>query len=158
MRLYRNRNHDIPALNTASLPDLIFSILFFFMLVVHMRKATVHVKYQVPTATELSRLYNKSSVQYIYIGRPVNRIGQVDGKETVVQLNDHLTSIPEIRNYLVRLSAALPPEQRRQLSVSIKADRHVDMGTIMDLKQALREANVLNVNFTAVMDRKGQTE
>lgn len=158
MRLYRNRNHDIPALNTASLPDLIFSILFFFMLVVHMRKATVHVKYQVPTATELSRLYNKSSVQYIYIGRPVNRLGQVDGKETVVQLNDHLTSIPEIKNYLIRLSAALPPEQRRQLSVSIKADRHVDMGTIMDLKQALREANVLNVNFTAVMDRKGQTE
>lgn len=158
MRLYRNRNHDIPALNTASLPDLIFSILFFFMLVVHMRKATVHVKYQVPTATELSRLYNKSSVQYIYIGRPVNRLGQVDGKETVVQLNDHLTSIPEIRNYLIRLSAALPPEQRRQLSVSIKADRHVDMGTIMDLKQALREANVLNLNFTAVMDRKGQTE
>ncbi len=158
MRLYRNRNHDIPALNTASLPDLIFSILFFFMLVVHMRKATVHVKYQVPTATELSRLYNKSSVQYIYIGRPVNRLGQVDGKDTVVQLNDHLTSIPEIRNYLIRLSAALPPEQRRQLSVSIKADRHVDMGTIMDLKQALREANVLNVNFTAVMDRKGQTE
>lgn len=158
MRLYRNRNHDIPALNTASLPDLIFSILFFFMLVVHMRKATVHVKYQVPTATELSRLYNRSSVQYIYIGRPVNKLGQVDGKETVVQLNDHLTSIPEIRNYLIRLSAALPPEQRRQLSVSIKADRHVDMGTIMDLKQALREANVLNVNFTAVMDRKGQTE
>ena len=158
MKLYRNRNHDIPALNTASLPDLIFSILFFFMLVVHMRKATVHVKYQVPTATELSRLYNKSSVQYIYIGRPVNKLGQVDGKETVVQLNDHLTSIPEIRNYLIRLSAALPPEQRRQLSVSIKADRHVDMGTIMDLKQALREANVLNLNFTAVMDRKGQTE
>lgn len=158
MRLYRNRNHDIPALNTASLPDLIFSILFFFMLVVHMRKTTVHVKYQVPTATELSRLYNKSSVQYIYIGRPVNKLGQVDGKETVVQLNDHLTSIPEIRNYLIRLSAALPPEQRRQLSVSIKADRHVDMGTIMDLKQALREANVLNVNFTAVMGRKGQTE
>ena len=158
MRLYRNRNHDIPALNTASLPDLIFSILFFFMLVVHMRKVTVHVKYQVPTATELSRLYNRSSVQYIYIGRPVNKLGQVDGKETVVQLNDHLTSIPEIRNYLIRLSAALPPEQRRQLSVSIKADRHVDMGTIMDLKQALREANVLNVNFTAVMGRKGQTE
>lgn len=158
MKLYRNRNHDIPALNTASLPDLIFSILFFFMLVVHMRKVTVHVKYQVPTATELSRLYNRSSVQYIYIGRPVNKLGQVDGKETVVQLNDHLTSIPEVRNYLIRLSAALPPEQRRQLSVSIKADRHVDMGTIMDLKQALREANVLNVNFTAVMDRKGQTE
>ena len=38
MKFYRGRNHEIPALNTASMPDLIFSILFFFMLVVHMRK------------------------------------------------------------------------------------------------------------------------
>ena len=158
MRLYRSRKHEIPALNTASLPDLIFSILFFFMLVVHMRKTTVHVKYQVPSATELSRRYNKSSVQYIYIGRPVNWLGKVDGKGMVIQLNDRITTIPEIRNYLVHLSAALPPEQRRRLSVSIKADRHVDMGTIMDLKQALREANVLDVNFTAVMERQGKAE
>ncbi|AKU70364.1 ExbD/TolR family protein [Prevotella fusca] len=158
MRLYRGRNHDIPALNTASLPDLIFSILFFFMLVVHMRKTTVHVKCQVPMATELSRLYNKSNVQYIYIGLPVNNLGQVKGEKMVVQLNDNLTTIPEIKKYLIQLSAALPPEQRRQLSVSIKADRHADMGTIMDLKQALREANVLNVNFTAVMSKDSKLE
>ena len=158
MRLYRGRNHDIPALNTASLPDLIFSILFFFMLVVHMRKTTVHVKYQVPMATELSRLYNNSNVQYIYIGLPVNNLGQVKGEKMVVQLNDNLTTIPEIKKYLIQLSAALPPEQRRQLSVSIKADRHVDMGTIMDLKQVLREANVLNVNFTAVMGKDSKLE
>ncbi|MGP1550921.1 MAG: ExbD/TolR family protein [Prevotella fusca] len=158
MRLYRGRNHDIPALNTASLPDLIFSILFFFMLVVHMRKTTVHVKYQVPMATELSRLYNNSNVQYIYIGLPVNNLGQVKGEMMVVQLNDNLTTIPEIKKYLIQLSAALPPEQRRQLSVSIKADRHADMGTIMDLKQALREANVLNVNFTAVMSKDSKLE
>lgn len=158
MRLYRGRNHDIPALNTASLPDLIFSILFFFMLVVHMRKTTVHVKYQVPMATELSRLYNNSNVQYIYVGLPVNNLGQVKGEKMVVQLNDNLTTIPEIKKYLIQLSAALPPEQRRQLSVSIKADRHADMGTIMDLKQALREANVLNVNFTAVMSKDSKLE
>ncbi|WP_455540958.1 ExbD/TolR family protein [Prevotella fusca] len=158
MRLYRGRNHDIPALNTASLPDLIFSILFFFMLVVHMRKTTVHVKCQVPMATELSRLYNNSNVQYIYIGLPVNNLGQVKGEKMVVQLNDNLTTIPEIKKYLIQLSAALPPEQRRQLSVSIKADRHADMGTIMDLKQALREANVLNVNFTAVMSKDSKLE
>ena len=76
----------------------------------------------------------------------------------VVQLNDNLTTIPEIKKYLIQLSAALPPEQRRQLSVSIKADRHADMGTIMDLKQALREANVLNVNFTAVMSKDSKLE
>ena len=153
MKLYRGRNHEIPTLNTASLPDLIFSILFFFMLVVHMRKATVHVKYQVPMATELSRMYNNSSIQHIYIGRPINKLGKVESNKMVVQLNDNITTIPEIKKYLIQLSAVLPPEQRKQLSVSIKADRHADMGMIMDLKQALREANVLNINFTARMSR-----
>jgi membrane protein len=153
MKLYRGRNHEIPTLNTASLPDLIFSILFFFMLVVHMRKVTVHVKYQVPMATELSRMYNNSSIQHIYIGRPINKLGKVESNKMVVQLNDNITTIPEIKKYLIQLSAILPPEQRKQLSVSIKADRHADMGMIMDLKQALREANVLNINFTATMSR-----
>ena len=156
MKFYRGRNHEIPALNTASIPDLIFSILFFFMLVVHMRKTTVHVKYQVPIATELSRMYNNSSIQHIYIGRPINKLGQVEGEKMVIQLNDNITTIPEIKKYLIQLSAALPQEQRKQLSISIKADRNADMGTIMDLKQALREANVLNVNFTATMSRNNK--
>ena len=156
MKFYRGRNHEIPALNTASMPDLIFSILFFFMLVVHMRKTTVHVKYQVPMATELSRMYNNSNIQHIYIGRPINKLGQVEGEKMVIQLNDNITTIPEIKKYLIQLSAALPQEQRKQLSISIKADRNADMGTIMDLKQALREANVLNVNFTATMSRNNK--
>jgi len=59
MSIYRRRKHDIPELNTASLPDLIFTILFFFMLVTHMRKTTVKVKYQVPQGTELTKLVKK---------------------------------------------------------------------------------------------------
>lgn len=66
MSIYRRRKHDIPELNTASLPDLIFTILFFFMLVTHMRKTTVKVKYQVPQGTELTKLVKKSAISYIY--------------------------------------------------------------------------------------------
>ena len=69
MSIYRRRKHDIPELNTASLPDLIFTILFFFMLVTHMRKTTVKVKYQVPQGTELTKLVKKSAISYIYIYR-----------------------------------------------------------------------------------------
>ena len=107
-------------------------------------------------ATELSRMYNNSSIQHIYIGRPINKLGQVEGEKMVIQLNDNITTIPEIKKYLIQLSAALPQEQRKQLSISIKADRNAEMGTIMDLKQALREANVLNVNFTATMSRNNK--
>ena len=64
----RRRRQDVPALNTASLPDLIFTVLFFFMIVTHMRQVTLKVQYQVPAGTELTKLTKKSAVTYIYIG------------------------------------------------------------------------------------------
>ena len=84
----------------------------------------------------------------------MDETGKVTSQTPVVQMNDKVTNIPEIRNYLIHLVASLPPEERKQLSVSIKADRHVDMGLIIDLKQALREANILNVNFSATMSHQ----
>ena len=84
----------------------------------------------------------------------MDETGKVTSQTPVVQMNDKVTNIPEIRNYLIHLVASLPPEERKQLSVSIKADRHVDMGLIIDLKQALRESNILNVNFSATMSHK----
>ena len=38
------KSHDVPELNTSSLPDLIFSVLFFFMIVTHMRQVTLKVE------------------------------------------------------------------------------------------------------------------
>lgn len=70
-RMFRRRDHEVPGLNTASLPDLIFTVLFFFMIVTHMREVQVKVKYQVPQGTELERLTKKSAVSYIYIGKPL---------------------------------------------------------------------------------------
>ena len=35
MSIIRRRNHEVPSLNTASLPDLIFAILFFFMYILY---------------------------------------------------------------------------------------------------------------------------
>lgn len=43
----------MPELNTSSLPDLIFTMLFFFMIVTSMREVTLKVQFQVPQGTEL---------------------------------------------------------------------------------------------------------
>ncbi len=150
MRLYRRSRHEIPALNTASLPDLIFTILFFFMLVVHMRKATVRVKYQVPAGTELTRLVNKSTVSYIYVGKPMDELGHVDSKSEQIQINDKLTTIPEIKGYMIQNRREMSTTDRQAMTVCIKADRQTDMGTIIDLKQSLREANTLKLNYSGV--------
>ena len=69
--IFGNRDRrQMPQLNTASLPDLIFTVLFFFMVVTHMRTVTLKVSFRVPQGTELTRLTKKTAVSYIYIGRP----------------------------------------------------------------------------------------
>ena len=150
MNIYRRASHQVPGLNTAALPDLIFTVLFFFMIVTHMRKVELKVKYQVPAGTELSRLTKKSTVTYIYIGRGV---GGSDTKMSI-QLNDKLSEVSDIVDYIVEERKRMSPEDVGKMTVSIKADRQADMGLITDVKQALRQANALRINYSAVSGKR----
>lgn len=154
MGIYRHNNHEIPVLNTASLPDLIFTILFFFMLVTHIRNANVKVKYQEPAGKELAKMEKKSTINYIYIGKAVDAKGHVISNENKIQLNDELASLPEIKKYFLQEYQSMSSAQRKNMIVNIKADKDVDMGTIIDLKQSLRECNALNIFYAADIDKK----
>lgn len=140
---FRRRNHEVPGLNTASLPDLIFSVLFFFMIVTHMRNVTPRVKYAVPEGTELQKLGKKHTVRYIYIGRPAN-----GGQTEQIQIDNDFVNIDQIVSYMARQKAEMPPEEANQLTVSIKADRNTPMGVIADVREALRKAGVNKVNYS----------
>lgn len=147
MNMFRHHRREVPALNMASLPDLIFTVLFFFMIVTHMRKVALKVKYQVPAGTELTRLTKKSTVSYIYIGKPIDGSNNA---ATQIQLNDKLSTIPDVMDYVTAERNRMTPEDAQAMTVSIKADRHTDMGTITDVKQALRQAHALRINYSAV--------
>ncbi|MBO4827226.1 MAG: biopolymer transporter ExbD [Prevotella sp.] len=144
MSMFRRRRRTVPTLNTASLPDLIFTVLFFFMIVTHMRKVTPKVEYQVPAGTELQRLTKKSSVSYIYIGT------RADNRQTAIQLNDKFADAGEVANYVSSERERMSEEDRQQMTVSLKVDRHTPMGVVNDVKQSLRKANALTVNYSAV--------
>ncbi len=156
MSFYRQRSHDIPALNTASLPDLIFTILFFFMLVTQMRKVTVKVKYRVPQGTELTRLTKKTTTSYIYVGKQMNDLGEVESDSTSIQLNDKIVQMAEIKNYLLKERQDMDAIDKKQMMVSIRGDKDTRMGIMIDIKQTLRESNVLNVNYIGTLkDKEG---
>ena len=157
MSIYRRRKHDIPELNTASLPDLIFTILFFFMLVTHMRKTTVKVKYQVPQGTELTKLVKKSAISYIYIGTPTDATGEALGDSMCVQLNDKIVDLKDIKGYLAKERQTMSAVDRKQMSASVRADKNTPMGMINNIKQSLRESNVLKVNFAATFKKHNTT-
>ncbi len=148
MSMFKRREREVPRLNTASLPDLIFVVLFFFMIVTHMRKVMVKVEYQKPQGTELTRLTKKSAVSYVYIGKAGKN------KETCIQLNDKFVTPSEMMDYIVAERNRMSPADRQQMTVSINADRHTKMGVITDVKQALRQVKALRINYAAAEKEK----
>lgn len=136
----------MPGLNTAALPDLIFTVLFFFMIVTHMRSVPMKVKYQVPSGTEITKLVKKSTVTYIYIGKV--------GEDTRIQLNDKLATVADIEVYVKAERSRMQSEDMTRQVVSIKADRETDMKVITQVKQALRRANAYTINYSATQENK----
>lgn len=155
MSMFRRPFHEVPQLNTSSLPDLIFTVLFFFMIVTHMRKVAVKVEYQEPQGTQLTRLTKKSTISYIYIGRPMHAsaTGNAASADACVQLNDKVTTPDAVADYMAVERKRMSPEDLGKMMVSIKADKNTRMGIITDVKEALREANVLKINYSAVEEK-----
>lgn len=149
MSLIRRNRREIPELNTASLPDLIFVVLFFFMIVTHMRTDTMKVKYDMPQGSSLSQAGKKSATIHIYIGRQMSSDGTATGKPTSIQVNGKIVAIDEIEACLLKEKAEMSPEDKQKIVVSIKADKEVPMGIVTAVKQAIRQARIYNVCYSA---------
>ena len=141
----RRRSRELPELNTASLPDLIFTVLFFFMIVTHMRDVDLQVRYEVPQGTELQKLTHKSAVTYVYIGR----VKDAPVDSFYIQLNNSLATVDDIKAYVESERSKMSSEDQPRMTVSIKADRDVPFGIISDVKKALQQSFALKVNYSA---------
>ncbi len=150
----------VPALSTASLPDIVFMILFFFMVTTTMRQTEVKVSVTVPSATQVKKLEKKSVVSYIFIGRPMTRLQSLFGSEPMIQMNDKLINeegVPteSVQDFILDEREQLAESDKNKMTVSLKVDQNIPMGNVTDLKQALRYANALKINYSAKKDYKG---
>ncbi|MDR2533904.1 MAG: biopolymer transporter ExbD [Tannerellaceae bacterium] len=143
-------NREVPQPSMASLSDLVFTFLFFIMMVTSMREVTLMVRFRAPQATELQKLEKKSLVTFIYIGEPVEKYKAKLGSATRVQLNDQFEEISAIQDYIAQEKSSMKEEDQPLMTVSIKADRDTKMGIITDVKQALREAYALKISYSAL--------
>lgn len=149
MSMIRRKEHRVQGLNTASLPDMIFTVLFFFMIVTTMRETEMKVDYTMPEGQRLEKMTKKSSTIYIYIGRPHDALHATGEKGMCIQLNDRYADIGDIEAFVEAERSRMADDDRSRLTVSIKADRDAPMGMITDVKQALRRAGVLNIVYSA---------
>ncbi len=141
----------MPELNTSSLPDLIFTMLFFFMIVTSMREVTLKVEFKVPQGTELEKLEKKSLVSFIYVGRPTEELRKKMGSESRIQLNDKFADVSDVMDYVYQERANMSESDQPYMRVSLKIDQDTKMGIVTDIKQALRKAYALKINYSAQM-------
>lgn len=140
---------EIPQISTASLPDIIFMLIFFFMVTTTIRETQLMVENKVPGATEVKKLERKDLVSYIYIGEPKRQFQNLYGTEPRIQLNDSFAKVDDIRDYISTERQALDESERSKMTTSLKVDVDTKMGVVSDVKYALRKASALKINYSA---------
>jgi biopolymer transport protein ExbD len=149
---------DVPAISTASLPDIVFMLLFFFMTATTMKNGDLMVENKLPYADQITKLEKKDRIMYIYAGKPSERYAQKYGSSPRVQLNDKFANVSDIKAFILAERAARNPELEKLLTTSLKIDQDVKMGLVSEIKQELRKVEALKINYNAksgsVLNRK----
>lgn len=142
------KSKNTPEVSTASLPDIVFMLLFFFMTVTVMKDSSLKVENTLPNASEIKKLEKKDRVIYIYVGKPTPEFANKFGSEPKIQLNDKFAGPSEVGDYILMERAKKSQDLQNVLTTALKVDKNANMGLISDIKQELREVNALKVNYT----------
>ena len=147
-KFHRKGKGGTPAISTASLPDIVFMLLFFFMVTTVMRQTELMIKVNVPYATQIKKLEKKSLVSYIHIGEPTEQYQSIFGTEPRIQLNNSFAELDDIRQFIISERDSKEEAEVPFLTTSLKVDGKTEMGIVSDVKQELRKIQALKINYS----------
>ena len=139
---------EVPAISTSSLPDVVYMLLFFFMVSTTMKEVDLKVGVNVPMASEIKKLEKKSLVSYIYIGKPKEKFVKAYGSEPRIQLNDAFADVKDIGDYIESERQQKDEKEVPLMTTSLKVDEDTKMGIVTDVKQELRKVSALKINYS----------
>lgn len=145
----KDNSKELPAISTASLPDIVFMLLFFFMSTTQMRQNTLKVDVTTPRATEISKLEKKTLVSYIFVGPPIKSMQAIYGIEPQIQLNDTYKKVTDIPDFIEAERQARDESEIPQMITSLKVDADTKMGIVNEIKQELRKAAALHISYSS---------
>lgn len=140
---------DVPAISSSSLSDIVFMLLFFFMVTTQLRETENKVMVNIPQASEVTKLVRKDLNSYINIGAPIKSLQSQYGTEARIQLNDSFRTTAEIRDFVAAERDSKSEADRQFMTISIRADQDVRMGIVTDVKQELRRCSALRIMYSA---------
>lgn len=142
----KKKGGDVPAVNTASLPDIVFMLLFFFMVVTVLRDTNILVQQSIPKGDQVEKLKKDRSV-FIFAGKPSPRYQAKYGKEGKIQIGDKYTDIKSVKAALTEARAKLLPDLQSRVMVALKVDEDTNTGLVTDIKQELRELEMYKIIY-----------
>jgi len=144
---------EMPGISSGSLSDIVFMLLFFFMVTTQMRETENKVVVKIPQASESVKLERKDLSSYINIGTPIRHLQAQYGTDARIQLNDSFKTVDDIRDFVAAERDSKSEADRSFMTICIRADQDVRMGIITDVKQELRRCSALKIMYSA---RKGE--
>ncbi len=150
MSKFKKKTATSQEIPTSSLPDIIFMLLFFFMVTTVLRETEIKVKQEIPRATQLRKLEKKSLVSHLYIGKP--KQPKIYGTEPKIQANDVFIGVKDIVLWVNQEKDKKDEFERDQITISMKVDVETKMGIISDVQQELREANARKLMYASIRD------
>lgn len=146
MSKFKKQKKELPAISTASLPDIVFMLLFFFMTVTTMRETEFKIKEPVlPQAKSTKRIEDKNFVSTIFIGK--SRDASKSGD--LIQLNDKIAQVSDVKNFIMISRVGKSEDDISRMSTVFKADKETKLGTLADIKKELREIDALKIGYAA---------
>lgn len=142
----KKQSGALPAISTASLPDIVFMLLFFFMVVTVLRDSSLMVENTLPKADQVEKLMKDRSV-FIYAGKPSDRYLESYGSSSKIQIGDKYTEVDNLQFALTELRQKLRPELQDKVMVALKVDEDTKTGLVSDIKQELRDLNMLKIIY-----------
>ena len=146
---FKKKKKDPPAITTASLPDIVFMLLCFFIVVTKMRDSELKVRTMVPQVTELQKLEKKSLVSHIFVGQPTKEYEGQFGTAPRIQLNDQFAPPEAIAQFINNEKTKVDPRQHPLMTAALKVDKDVKMGIITEVKMELRKIDFRKVSYLA---------
>ena len=140
---------EMPAITSSSLSDIVFMLLFFFMVTTQLRETENKVMVKIPEASESVKLERKDLASYINVGTPIKSLQAQFGTDARIQLNDSFQTVDGIRDFIANEREAKSEADRQFMTVNIRADQEVRMGIITDIKQELRRCSALKIMYSA---------
>ena len=132
--MFQKKPKPPPGISTASLPDIIFMLLFFFMVSTVIKK-TQGIPLVVPAAYQTKKIESKRHLSYVW----------ADEKVTITV--DDILIPPTNLSQISKLIRERLDEDNR-LIVSLKIDKRAKMGLVTDIQEQLRDAYAIRVNYS----------